>query len=711
MANNRQIGRGAPPRRFPFQVSAPLFGVVLSLCVALPAAAEPLPPMPLLNLAGTDGAEVWTRGACRLELGRAVAAPHDDATGEVPGEAQHVAAAATERPIERDAAYYGGADGALRLEYAFSSERRAQCGVRIPLGGFDASSYDHLSLWYRTASDDDAPAAFRVAFMKPHETRTELTKLGSQHVEDVDRAWRRALIPLNRMTGISDWRDLKQFVVIVDSRRGAGTEGSLVLDRIALVHTGDPGPSAYDRVLPPKKKAWERAHGGEQAARALLHLRLDGWPQTAAVASADLPERPRAFLQRLAADTWAGLDALKDRANGVPIDTVVLRSGSADPASARIGDYTTPTNIGLYLAATVAAREFGFISDQGAEERVRRVLDTLERLETYRGFFYNFYDTTTLERSSNFISSVDSSWLTAGLMVVRRAMPAFAQRASALIDGADYGWFYDDVEDLLYHGYYVNLDTMSEYHYGLLYTEARLLSLIAIGKGEVPRRHWFKLSRTFPDTFAWQSQTPQLRRQKRMHGVDVAAGWYEYAGEKYVPSWGGSMFEALMPTLFLDEAEHAPRSLGRNNEVHTEMQRQHAVRALDYPVWGMSPSATTQGDGYGEFGVPFLGVLGYGPGVVTPHASALALGVAPDAAERNLLRLSRIEGAYGPYGFYDALDPLSGRVAPKYLTLDQSMIFLALANHMLDGVVRDYFTADPIAQSVLPLIGEEAFFE
>ena len=55
------------------------------------------------------------------------------------------------------------------------------------------------------------------------------------------------------------------------------------------------------------------------------------------------------------------------------------------------------------------------------------------------------------------------------------------------------------------HGYYVNVGCPSEYHYGLLYTEARVLSLIAIGKGDVPEAHWFRLMRTLPAEERWQT--------------------------------------------------------------------------------------------------------------------------------------------------------------------------------------------------------------
>jgi hypothetical protein len=96
--------------------------------------------------------------------------------------------------------------------------------------------------------------------------------------------------------------------------------------------------------------------------------------------------------------------------------------------------------------------------------------------------------------------------------------------------------------------------------------------------------------------------------------------------------------------------------------------------------------------------------------VVTPHASALALAVTPEAAIANLRELAARYPIYGAYGFYDAVDPTSGQVGQRYLTLDQAMLFIALANHLADGVIQRLFAADPIAARVLPLLGEERFF-
>ena len=61
---------------------------------------------------------------------------------------------------------------------------------------------------------------------------------------------------------------------------------------------------------------------------------------------------------------------------------------------------TSPTNIGLYLLSTVAARDFGWIGTLEMVERLEATLATIDRLERFRGHLYNWYDTRDLQRSS-----------------------------------------------------------------------------------------------------------------------------------------------------------------------------------------------------------------------------------------------------------------------------------------------------------------------
>jgi hypothetical protein len=466
-------------------------------------------------------------------------------------------------------------------------------------------------------------------------------------------------------------------------------------------------PRALATVRAPRKEALEAALGGREAAKPYIRSRLVGWPTQLLVDRRTLPEDDREFLTRLARDTWRGLEALSDRENGLPIDHVRF-SDSLDPKAAKIGDYASTTNLGLYLVAIVAAHELGLIPESEAQDKLGTVLDSIDRLETWRGFPFNFYDTTTLERTSDFVSFVDSSWLAAGLMVVRTSFPPLAERCTASLAARDFGHFYDPRRKLMSHGEYVDPQQRSPYHYGVFYTEARLGSLIAIGKGDVPAEHWFAMTRTPPPPEIASGAAGHFELA-RVHPWPSA--YYEWKGLHYVPSWGGSMFEALMPTLVLDERTYAPSSLGRNDEVHAVVQRRYALEVLGLPVWGMSPSWQPSGERYSEHGVAPLGFHGYDGRAVTPHAAALALGVTPQEAIADLRELARRYDVYGEYGFYDAVDPASGEVAHVYLTLDQAMILIALANHLEDGVIQRRFVADPIAQAALPLLRDENFFE
>jgi hypothetical protein len=473
-----------------------------------------------------------------------------------------------------------------------------------------------------------------------------------------------------------------------------------------------PLPPPAERVVAARKRQWEASFGGEIAARPQVRARMVGLPHRVLVDLAQLPEfsgSDEAFLRRLATDTWRGLAELTDRSNGLPIDNVRLPQAPGSADEPLVGDYASVTDIGLYLACVVAASDLHLIEHADAVERIAKVLQTLAGLETSHGFFFNFYDTTSLERTSNFLSFVDSAWLTAGLILVRSAFEELAEPATRLIDQQDFAFLYDEGDGLFHHGYWVQRQAPSIFHYGVFYSEARLAALVAIGKGDVPRDAWNHMVRIPPPMCDRVGPQPTAVVVREANGSTPASGYYEWKGFRYVPSWGGSMFEALMPTLLIDEPSLAPKSLGRNDLVQARVQRQHALHDLGYPVWGASPCAVPGRGGYGEYGVPALGARGYPTDVVTPHASALALAVMPGEAVANLRELARRFPIYGPYGFYDAVNPRTGDVAYTYLTLDQAMTFLALANRLDDGIVRKRFASDAVFADIPSLLSSEEF--
>ena len=85
----------------------------------------------------------------------------------------------------------------------------------------------------------------------------------------------------------------------------------------------------------------------------------------------------------------------------------------------RVGDYTNVTSVGLYLAPSPRHMSWVLVERPAAIARAAACSTRWAASRPIEGYFFNYYDTTSLERTSNFISFVDSAWLIAGLMIVR----------------------------------------------------------------------------------------------------------------------------------------------------------------------------------------------------------------------------------------------------------------------------------------------------
>ncbi|MBI4394684.1 MAG: DUF3131 domain-containing protein [Candidatus Omnitrophica bacterium] len=619
----------------------------------------------------------------------------------------------------------GGALGSkksLKITYEVDVDGVAKVGYWTKLQDFNATPYDHLAFDVKGDPDMGFTSVFMVEIKKyKNEERIDKIK-GTYIVKGITQNWQTVQIPLNLFTGLFDqtnpkiWetpllarKNLDELVINLENRRVSKKTGVIYFDNFRFIKTGQPGQHIIDQ--PPRKrmKTPTRLEGVEYAK--FLINRLQGYPSSV-FPEKHFPEEDRAFLMTIAKDTWKFFDHIVDHEHQLPLDTIQLGESKPIAPDGWIGDYTNVTNIGLYLMCLVSAYDLGFISREEAVKRIGATLDTIEKLEHHKsGFLYNYYDTTTLERTSYFVSLVDSGWLDAGIYVVKNAFPEeFREQCERMLAGHSFSFFYDHVEQQMTHGFFAHLDVRSDYHYGSFYQESRAVSYIAIGRGEVPLEHWFRVNRTFPEEYGWQNQIPIDREKRTTLGFTYDGGYYEWKGIPYLPSWGGSMFEGMMPTLILDEAKYAPEGLGLNDRNYVNVHVRYTLDELGYPVWGMSPSSMPEG-GYSEFGVKPLGAKGYKAGVVTPHAAVLGLEVAPSETIQNLRELIRRYPIYGEYGFYDALTVETGKVAHKYLSLDQAMILITLNNYLNDGAVRRRFHADPINEKALPLLTEEKFFE
>jgi cyclic beta-1,2-glucan synthetase len=84
---------------------------------------------------------------------------------------------------------------------------------------------------------------------------------------------------------------------------------------------------------------------------------------------------------------------------------------------------TSPTNIGLQLIAGLTAYDLGYQSLGRLVERTADTLSVMAGMRRFRGHFYNWYDTRTLEPlPPHYISTVDSGNLAGHLLVLRQGL-------------------------------------------------------------------------------------------------------------------------------------------------------------------------------------------------------------------------------------------------------------------------------------------------
>jgi len=263
-----------------------------------------------------------------------------------------------------------------------------------------------------------------------------------------------------------------------------------------------------------------------------------------------------------------------------------------------------------------------------------------------------------------------------------------ASQALELAGAMEFGFLLDGQRKLLSIGYRATDGSLDPSCYDLLASEARLSSFIAIAKGDIPARHWFRLGRTV---------TP------------IGAG-------AALVSWSGSMFEYLMPDLVLK----APVGslLAQTSRLVVKRQRKYG-RELGLP-WGISESAYNARDleltyQYSNFGVPGLGLKrGLSESkVIAPYATGLAAMVDGEAALSNYRALAAV-GARGQYGFYEAVDFTPSRVPEgetrvlvrAYMAHHQGMSIVAIANALDDGHMCERFHSDVTVQATELLLQE-----
>lgn len=253
-------------------------------------------------------------------------------------------------------------------------------------------------------------------------------------------------------------------------------------------------------------------------------------------------------------------------------------------------------------------------------------------------------------------------------------------------------FLYNKDRKLFAIGYNVDDRRLDPSYYDLLASEARIASLVGIAKGDVPLEHWWALGRPYAHVY----------------------------GQRVLMSWGGTMFEYLMPLIF--NKYYANSLLGQACNAVVNCQVKYG-KERGIP-WGISEAAFSAIDvhriyQYRSFGIPGVGLKrGLEDDlVVSPYSSGLALAVNPLAAIANLKNMA-VRGRlnlYGPYGYYESIDfsrqhgphGERGVIVYAYMAHHQGMFFAAINNLLHNHILPDRFQEDPRIKGVEAILYEK----
>ena len=422
------------------------------------------------------------------------------------------------------------------------------------------------------------------------------------------------------------------------------------------------------------------------------------WTGTTLVSALEQPHEPvpspdaeeRALLLDLAARTFRFFSENTSK-SGLPPDNIQL-----DPpvGAAR---RTSPTNIGLYLVSCVAARELGLISMEELAERASETISSLESMEKWNGHIFNWYHPDTLQPlRPRYVSSVDSGNLAACLLLTARSLaregcPQLAERIEKIVHQMDFAALYDPQKHLFRIGMDAENGLLSDAHYDLLASESRILSYTAMMLSQVPIKHWHFLGRTAVST----------------------------EGGCALASWSGTMFEYLMPSLFMPVFRNTLLEQTQSAVIRAQINAADETDRADLP-WGVSESGYCACDKEGSyqyraFGLPHLALRPDAEdGVIAPYASMLALPFYPEEVIGNLREMISM-GLMGDYGLYEAMDVAPDRVPDgkktktimSHMAHHQGMILCAICNFLTDGALIRLFMDRPEARALSLLLQEK----
>ncbi|WAG69542.1 cyclic beta 1-2 glucan synthetase [Clostridium sp. CF011] len=273
--------------------------------------------------------------------------------------------------------------------------------------------------------------------------------------------------------------------------------------------------------------------------------------------------------------------------------------------------------------------------------------------------------------------------------VVISSIESLKERLNSMAEATDFKMLYDEERELFRIGYDVENDSLGKSYYDLLASESRQASFVAIAKGDVPKKHWFKLGRSM--TLMGKS--------------------------KGLVSWSGTMFEYMMPLLIMKN--YPETMLDETYKAVIGAQKKYCnERGVPF---GISESAFYNFDINSNYQYKAFGVAGVGLKsgledelVIAPYATVMALQTDFRGSYDNLKSLA-LEGLEGTYGFYEAVDYTKNRMLkeePKaiikcFMIHHEGMSLMAIDNVLLNNILQKRFHTLPKVKATELLLQEK----
>jgi len=269
-------------------------------------------------------------------------------------------------------------------------------------------------------------------------------------------------------------------------------------------------------------------------------------------------------------------------------------------------------------------------------------------------------------------------------------LKSIATISDRMFQATDYQELVDPYRRLLTIGYDTEHEQRLGSCYDLLASEARTAMFLAIAKGDALQDSWFRVGR-------------------KTTMID---------GNPVLLSWSGTMFEYMMPTLWMQTSPDT--LLAQSLPGAVRAQREYVAR--QHVPWGISEASHSQRDQEGNyqyhaFGVPTLAINPPPEGalVIAPYATVLALEADPVHALANLHRMEKL-GWLGKFGFYESADYSDNTQHEKgarytlvrsWMAHHQGMSLLAVTNLLEDKAFQRWFHADPRVRATELLLHEK----